>query len=269
MARFLNLVMTTRVAAVVTHAVEGHTPDDKPWPAAPPAAKSHAMCCTLSACDAEPAVGVRCSTARYSPLLLLFPLRPCRRELALLEIVAVVDAEGARLAVPLEARLDFKQTRSHGGEAGGATSTAAAALEAWKVRSPALCDERGEKYDGSLATILENGNDPLSTEVHNDAVVVLEDGTVAAADGTVTGGTRKRDKLRHAADKVTAKAIAKGPVAAREVGRLGSKVAVTALAKGGEVSRKLAKGVLGINMAHAEDEHAASVRSTDFRSFQK
>ena len=74
----------------------------------------------------------------------------------MLEIAAAVDEKGARYAVPLETKLTLEQLRELGGDAGGATSTAAAAREVWKERSPALCEARGEQFsgegDGSFGT---------------------------------------------------------------------------------------------------------------------
>ena len=62
----------------------------------------------------------------------------------MLEIAAAVGEKGARYAVPLETRLTLEQLRELGGDAGGATSTVAAAREVWKERSPALCEARCE-----------------------------------------------------------------------------------------------------------------------------
>ena len=311
-----------------------------------------------------------------------FPHR--RKELALLEIAAAVDGQGARLAVPFGARINREQTRAHGGAAGGATSTATAALGAWKERSPALCDERGETYSGRLATLLENGVDPLrprevfdqfdedgggsinaaelgaalkklgkeaspdelaemvreadtdgngaiefeefagmvdrlSAEVSDSAfggkwgkmfslgefrgataadddddddeptpprkedpnssdedpddeterkakpevvrAVVGCDGADGADGAVVAGGMRKRDRLRHAADKVAATAIAQGEAATRKVGPLAGKMAAMEFAKG--------EATLPARPSADKKGAGASISSPDFNVYQK
>ena len=85
----------------------------------------------------------------------------------MLEVAAAVDEKGARYAVPLETRLTLEQLRELGGDAGGATSTVAAARDVWKERSPALCEARCEQFssegDGYFATPQTRLRQPAKT----------------------------------------------------------------------------------------------------------